>query len=119
MLLAALRGREAEAIALIEATINDAIAGGEGLAVQFAHWTTAVLYNGLGRYEEALAAAERVSDDPPELFLSAWALTELIVASTRTRNERRATDALDGSPRVRAPRMPTGGSGSWPAPGRW
>jgi DNA-binding CsgD family transcriptional regulator/tetratricopeptide (TPR) repeat protein len=94
LLLAAMRGREAEAIALIEATIKDATAGGEGLAVQYAHWTTAVLYNGIGRYEEALAAAQRASDDTPELFVSAWALSELIVASTRTRKEGRATDAL-------------------------
>jgi DNA-binding CsgD family transcriptional regulator/predicted nucleic acid-binding protein len=95
LLLAALRGREPEATQLIEATIKDATAGGEGLAVQFAHWTRAVLYNGIGRYQDALAAAQRASDDTPELFISAWALAELIIASTRTRNERRATDALE------------------------
>ena len=95
LLLAALRGREAEAIQLIEATIKDATAGGEGLAVQYAHWTKAVLYNGIGRYEEALEAAQRASDDTPELFISAWALTELIVASTRTQNEPLATDAVE------------------------
>ena len=44
MLLAALRGREAEARALIDDTIRDATADGEGLAVQYAQWTTAVLY---------------------------------------------------------------------------
>jgi DNA-binding CsgD family transcriptional regulator len=93
--LAALRGREAEATQLIEATIKDATAGGEGLAVQYAHWTKAVLYNGIGRYEDALAAAQRASDDTPELFISAWALTELIVASTRTQNEPLATDAVE------------------------
>jgi DNA-binding CsgD family transcriptional regulator/tetratricopeptide (TPR) repeat protein len=95
LLLAALRGREAEATQLMEATIKNATAGGEGLAVQYAHWTTAVLYNGIGRYEEALAAAERASDDTPELFVSAWALTELIAASARTPKEGRATDALE------------------------
>ena len=95
LLLAALRGREAEATQLIEATIKDATAGGEGLAVQYAHWTKAVLYNGIGRYEEALEAAQRASDDTPELFISAWALTELIVASTRTQNEPLATDAVE------------------------
>ncbi|HKI21794.1 MAG TPA: LuxR C-terminal-related transcriptional regulator, partial [Gaiellaceae bacterium] len=95
LLLAALRGREAEATQLIEATIKDATAGGEGLAVQYTHWTKAVLYNGIGRYEDALAAAQRASDDTPELFISAWALTELIVASTRTQNEPLATDAVE------------------------
>jgi DNA-binding CsgD family transcriptional regulator/tetratricopeptide (TPR) repeat protein len=95
LLLAALRGREVEAVQLIEATIQDAAAGGEGLGVQYAHWTMAVLYNGIGRYEEALAAAQRASEDSPELFLSAWALTELIVAGARTRREGPATDALE------------------------
>jgi DNA-binding CsgD family transcriptional regulator len=95
LLLAALRGREAEASALIEATIKDAIAGGEGLAVQYARWATAVLYNGLGRYDEALAAAAEASDETPELFLSAWALPELIEASSRSGKAQLASDALE------------------------
>src|SRR5215211_2755416 len=78
MLLAALRGREAEARTLIDATIRDATAGGEGLAVQYAQWTTAVLDNGLGRYEDALAAAQQASEVTPELFIAVWALPELI-----------------------------------------
>ena len=94
LLLAALRGREAEASALIEATIKDAIAGGEGLAVQYGRWATAVLYNGLGRYEEALAAAVKASDETRELFLSAWALPELIEASSRSGKAQLASDAL-------------------------
>jgi DNA-binding CsgD family transcriptional regulator len=95
MLLAALRGREAEACALIETTIEDATAGGEGLAVQYAHWTTAVLYNGLGRYDDALAAARRASDVSPELFISGWALPELIEAAIRRGNRELAHAALE------------------------
>jgi ATP/maltotriose-dependent transcriptional regulator MalT len=83
MLLAAFRGREAEARTLIDARIERATAGGEGLAVQYAHWTTAVLCNGLGRYEDALAAAKRASDVTPELFIAVWALPELIEAARR------------------------------------
>jgi DNA-binding CsgD family transcriptional regulator/tetratricopeptide (TPR) repeat protein len=94
MLLAALRGREAEARALIEAAIQDATAGGEGLAVQFAHWVTAVLGNGLGRYEDALAAAQQAGNVAPELFLSVWALPELIEAAIRSGNPQLAPDAL-------------------------
>ena len=94
MLLAALRGRKAEAWALIEAAIKDAAAGGEGLAVQFAHWATAVLYNGLGRYEDALAAAQQASDVTPELFISVWALPELMEAAIRSGNAELAPDAL-------------------------
>ena len=95
MLLAALRGDEAEATALIDATITDATIGGEGLAVQFAHWSTAVLHNGLARYEAALTAAQQASEDTPELFISAWALPELIEAATRTRHVEQTGDALE------------------------
>jgi DNA-binding NarL/FixJ family response regulator len=95
MLLAALRGRNAEAWALIEAAIKDAAAGGEGLAVQFAHWATAVLYNGLGRYEDALAAAQQASEVTPQLFISVWALPELMEAAVRSGNAELAPDALE------------------------
>jgi DNA-binding NarL/FixJ family response regulator len=44
----------------------------------------AILFNGLGRYEEALAAAEQAGGDTPELFLPAWALPELIEAGVRS-----------------------------------
>ena len=58
LVLAGLRGREAEASELIEATVTDATAGGQGTAVQYARWASAILLNGLGRYEEAVAAAD-------------------------------------------------------------
>jgi DNA-binding CsgD family transcriptional regulator len=95
MLLAALRGREAEAQALIEATVNDANAGGQGIGVQYAQWVAAILFNGLGRYEQALAVAQQASDDTSELFLSAWALPELIEAATRSGEPRLGARALE------------------------
>src|SRR4051812_10548716 len=95
LLLAALRGRETEARTLIDATIREATAGGEGLAVQYAQWTTAVLYNGLGRYEDALAAAQQASDVTPELFIAVWALPELIEAAVRSGNADVAPAALE------------------------
>ena len=58
MLLAAYQGREAEASALLTTTIENATARGEGVGVQFARWTTAALFNGLGRYGEALVVAD-------------------------------------------------------------
>jgi len=94
LLLIALRGREAEATALIDATVRDAAAGGQGIGVQYAEWVAAILFNGLGRYEQALLAARRASDETPELFLSAWALPELIEASSRS-----------GAPDVGAPAL--------------
>src|SRR4051794_34635386 len=84
LVLAALRGRESEASQLIAATIREGTAGGQGTAVQYAHWARAVVMNGLGRYEDALAAAIEASDDTPELFVSMWSLSELIEAAVRT-----------------------------------
>jgi len=65
LLLACLRGREAEAAPLIEATINEAGAGGQGIAVTYARWAAAILFNGLGRYDEARGAALQASQDTP------------------------------------------------------
>nr|WP_296068428.1 LuxR family transcriptional regulator [uncultured Actinoplanes sp.] len=94
MLLAALRGREAEATTLIDSATADATAGGEGMGVQFGHFARAVLFNGLGRYEDALLAAGRAAGEEPQLFLSAWALPELIEAAVRSGNGEVAADAL-------------------------
>jgi DNA-binding CsgD family transcriptional regulator len=94
LVLAGLRGREAEASVLIDATVRDATAGGQGTAVQYARWASAILLNGLGRYDEALAAATDASDDAPELFVSAWALSELIEAAARTGQREMASSGL-------------------------
>ena len=94
LVLAGLRGREAEAIALIAATIDEATAGGQGTAVQYARWARSVLHNGLGQYREALVAAQAATDDTPELFVSVWALSELIEAAVRCEDHDRARSAL-------------------------
>jgi DNA-binding CsgD family transcriptional regulator len=52
-----------------------------------------VLYNGLGRYEDALAPAQQAAEHPEELPF-AWGLVELIEAANRTGKGTRATDAL-------------------------
>ncbi|MFL5850226.1 MAG: ATP-binding protein [Solirubrobacteraceae bacterium] len=92
---AGFRGQEAEGTKLIGATIAEATAGGQGTAVQYAHWAKAVLMNSLGRYEEAFAAAVAASDDTPELFVATWALSELIEAASRTGDTDFASGALD------------------------
>ena len=93
-MLAAFRGREAEAIPLVQSIIEQAIPGGQGVSVTVAHWVAAVLYNGLGRYEEALAAARQASEHK-HVYVSVWALPELIEAAARTGDTRIAGDALD------------------------
>jgi len=84
LVLAGLQGREGAAAGLIDPTIRDFTAGGQGTAVQYAYWARSLLLNGLGRYREALAAAEEASDDTPELFVAVWAAIELLEAATRS-----------------------------------
>jgi DNA-binding CsgD family transcriptional regulator/tetratricopeptide (TPR) repeat protein len=93
--LVALRGREEEAFPLIDETITSAGTKGQGIAVQYCMWARAVVLNGLGRYEEALAAAEHASDVTPELYLASWALSERVEAATRSGNIGSATEALE------------------------
>ena len=94
LVLAAFRGQEAEAAGLIENTIKEAIAGGQGTAVQEAQWATAVIANAAGRYEDALEAARPASEADPELVVSPWALSELVEAATRSGKTQLAADAL-------------------------
>jgi DNA-binding CsgD family transcriptional regulator len=95
MFLADLRGRESEATPLIEATLAAATAGGQGLAVSWTRWVTAILRNGLGRYADAAAAAEHASQDMPEITVSMFALPELVEAAARTANTKLAAHAVD------------------------
>jgi DNA-binding CsgD family transcriptional regulator len=94
MILAAFRGNQAEAAPLIRSALEQAAAGGQGLAATVANWVAAVLYNGLGRYEEALAAAQEASKHK-HVYHAVWALPELIEAAARAGNPRVAKEALD------------------------
>jgi DNA-binding CsgD family transcriptional regulator len=93
--LAAFRGCEPDATRLIEASTTDFVARGEGMGLTLAQWATAALYNGLARYEDALAAAEQAAQDPHELWFSTWTLVELIEAAARSANTERAAGALE------------------------
>ena len=93
--LAAFEGHEAEAVQLIETATNEVIRRGEGQGLTFIHWAAAVLHNGLGRYEEALASAQQAAEDPLEVRLGTWGLVELIEAAARNGKAELAVDALD------------------------
>ncbi|WP_433306707.1 ATP-binding protein [Actinoplanes sp. CA-030573] len=95
LLVAAWRGQAGEASELIEAGLADATARGEGIAVGVAHYAQAVLANGLGQYEEGLAAATRATAHPRELAAPNWALPELVEAAVRHGRPDLAADALD------------------------
>lgn len=80
--LLAWRGDEAQAVPLIDARIQDALATGEGRAIGVASYAAAVLYNGLGRYDAAFAAAQRACEHE-DFGFTGWSLYELVEASVR------------------------------------
>jgi ATP/maltotriose-dependent transcriptional regulator MalT len=82
--VAALRGNESEATALIEVTLREVPLRGEGLGICAAEWARAVLNNGLGRFKEALAGARQATESDWESIFSNWALAELIEAAVRS-----------------------------------
>ena len=90
--LAAWRGREAEATELIQANLDSATSRGEGRGVT-SHYSAALLYNGLGHYGKALAAAE-VACEYDDIGVLGWSLTELIEAAVRSDQPARASGAL-------------------------
>jgi DNA-binding CsgD family transcriptional regulator len=95
LLLASLRGSEAEVSALKQATVERAAGTGQGIAATVIDWTAAILYNGLGRYDEALVVARRASSVAGDQFAGMWALPELVEAATRGGEAGIARDALE------------------------
>jgi DNA-binding CsgD family transcriptional regulator len=100
LFLAIWRGNPDDALPLIEAVAAGATAKGEGRALGMAGWATALLNNGLGRYEEAFAAA-REACEYVDLGLYGWCLSELIEAAVRS-GEREAAAAAVGRLEERA-----------------
>jgi len=90
--LLALQGREAELAALIASVMEHDAPGARAL---YAHWAAAVLYNGLARYEEAVASARQAASSTCEVFVTAWALPELVEAAARAGDAELAREALE------------------------
>jgi DNA-binding CsgD family transcriptional regulator len=92
--LVAFRGRPAEVAALTETTLRDATRRGEGNGISSAEWANAVLNNGAGRYEEAMAAATRSGAYPGDFAgLAVWSSAELVEAAVRSGRTDIAVDA--------------------------
>jgi DNA-binding CsgD family transcriptional regulator len=88
------RGREAEATPLIDAATREIVRRGDRQGLRFIHWVTAVLDNGLGRYQEALVAARQAGEDTHASWWRSWGLVELIEAAVRSGKPELAADAL-------------------------
>ena len=93
--LAALRGRDAELSQLCETTARDAFARGEGFALATTEHVSAILNNGLGRFQAAMAAVQDASESPDEIGSSTWAVAELTEAAVRCGEHRLAERALE------------------------
>jgi DNA-binding CsgD family transcriptional regulator len=93
--LRSLQGRETEALALIQKSISQAAAAGQGSAAMSAYWATAVLCNGLARYDEAVTAAREVTANAIDPWRPLMALPELVEAAAHVGDLELARDALE------------------------
>jgi DNA-binding CsgD family transcriptional regulator len=94
LVLAGWRGQEDRATALIEAARVDACRRGEGITLTAASFSAAVLYNSLGRYDAAFAAAVDAAQ-LDELGLFGWSLVELVEAASRSGRRDAGMEALE------------------------
>ena len=94
MLLAAWQGREQEATALIEATAQEATARGTGILAGVAAYASAVLDNGLGRFEAARPAA-REAFECDDVMFGYLVVAELAEAAARTGDVAAVRGVLD------------------------
>ncbi|CAJ1506841.1 AAA family ATPase [[Mycobacterium] holstebronense] len=91
--LAAWTGEEAAATALIDAAARSGAARGEGRIIALIGYASAVLNNGLGRYQSACEALRRVLEYE-DLGLYGWNLAELVEAGVRGGELTLAAEAL-------------------------
>jgi DNA-binding CsgD family transcriptional regulator len=91
--LAAFRGNQATAAALIGSIMRDVTQRGEGYGIACAEWANAVLSNGLGLPHDAVVAAERAAEYHGDLGFYRWALVELVEAAVHSGMTETAADA--------------------------
>lgn len=88
------KGRESTTRQAIETLTHDRLLQDEGKVTTATQWAAAVLYNGLGRYEEAFASAERGCENPQELGLSLQSRVELVEAAARLGRAAQVAEAV-------------------------
>ena len=81
-----------EALEQLEGWSIEAGRRGDGLASRFVELCTAMVNNGLGRYDQALAAGQQALRNE-ELFVSTWAAAEVVEAAVRAGEPEHALDA--------------------------
>jgi ATP/maltotriose-dependent transcriptional regulator MalT len=81
--LAVLRGRLQDAAGILELATADATQRGEGISLTVVEWARALLYNGLGVYDKAFAAAKAAIACATNSAVVAWGMIELVEAAAR------------------------------------
>ena len=95
LVLAAHRGREDELTRLARTATADFLARGEGLGIAATNWSTALLNNGLGRYDDAFTAAAEATRIYGEIWFATFASVELIEAACRSGRPERGAEAFE------------------------
>ena len=91
--LAGWRGHEEDALARFAWGVENGQGRGEGRAVSQCEYLTAMLFNGLGHYDEALTSAVPACNDD-DLGVRNYALAELVEAATRSSHHESAEWAV-------------------------
>lgn len=94
LLAAAWRGRPTEAYELAETWMREAFTRDLGSALAVARYALTLVSLGLAQYEEALATAREACEDTT-LFVTGFALPELVEAAARSGERELAVAALD------------------------
>jgi DNA-binding CsgD family transcriptional regulator len=93
--LAAWQGREDDFHRLTDTIVSQAVGRGEGIRTTVTNWARALLFNGLCRYEDALAAAQEAAKYPQAVSAPNWGSVELIEAAARCGATELAAGALE------------------------
>jgi DNA-binding CsgD family transcriptional regulator len=88
-----------QALSFFEASHADCVERGLGQGAQFATWMKAIVCNGLGRYADALAAAQLAAYEMEIPNGTGWALPEVIEAAVRNRQPEVAREAMEQLPK--------------------
>ncbi len=93
--LAALKGDESAVTALVDTVAPEVAERGEGAGMTAVGMANALLFLGLGRYQEAVPAAQLATASPGTIGTPPWAIAELIEAAVRTGKTDLAADAYE------------------------
>jgi DNA-binding CsgD family transcriptional regulator len=93
--LSAMRGDASLAEPQMNRVLDEIAMRGEGVGLNVVSWFQAMLYNGLGRFADAMSAAQVAAAAPLELGPPKWALGELIEAAVHSGSADAAASAFE------------------------